>query len=125
MKNYTITVNGTVYDVTVEEGGAGSAPVRAAAPKAAPAAPAAAPAPAPAAPAGDAGSIEVSTSVPGKVFKIEASAGQAVKTGDPIIILEAMKMEIPVVAPEDGTVASINVSVGDAVESGDVLATLD
>ncbi len=114
MKNYTITVNGTVYDVTVEEGGAGSAPVRAAAPKAAPAAP-----------AGDAGSIEVSASVPGKVFKIEASAGQAVKTGDPIIILEAMKMEIPVVAPEDGTVASINVSVGDAVESGDVLATLD
>lgn len=125
MKNYTITVNGTVYDVTVEEGGAGSAPVRAAAPKAAPAAPAAAPAPAPAAPAGDAGSIEVSASVPGKVFKIEASPGQAVKTGDPIIILEAMKMEIPVVAPEDGTVASINVSVGDAVESGDVLATLD
>ena len=69
MKNYTITVNGTVYDVTVEEGGAGSAPVRAAAPKAAPAAPAAAPAPAPAAPAGDAGSIEVSASVPGKVSR--------------------------------------------------------
>ena len=125
MKNYTITVHGTVYDVTVEEGGAGSAPVRAAAPapKAAPAAPAA-PAPA-AAPAGDAGSIEVSASVPGKVFKVEASVGQAVKSGDPIIILEAMKMEIPVVAPEDGTVASIDVSVGDAVESGDVLATLN
>ncbi|MCI9658184.1 MAG: biotin/lipoyl-binding carrier protein [Lachnospiraceae bacterium] len=122
MKNYTITVNGTVYDVTVEEGGAGSAPVRAAAPapKAAPAAPAPA-----AAPAGDAGSIEVSASVPGKVFKVEASVGQAVKSGDPIIILEAMKMEIPVVAPEDGTVASIDVSVGDAVESGDVLATLN
>ncbi len=120
MKNYTITVNGTVYDVTVEEGGAGSAPVRAAAPKAAPAAPAAAPAP-----AGDAGSIEVSASVPGKVFKVEASVGQTVKSGDPIIILEAMKMEIPVVAPEDGTVASIDVSVGDAVESGDVLATLN
>ncbi len=125
MKNYTITVNGTVYDVTVEEGGAGSAPVRAAAPKAAPAAPApAAAAPAPA-PAGDAGSIEVSASVPGKVFKVEASVGQTVKSGDPIIILEAMKMEIPVVAPEDGTVASIDVSVGDAVESGDVLATLN
>ncbi|MCI8429463.1 MAG: biotin/lipoyl-binding carrier protein [Lachnospiraceae bacterium] len=125
MKNYTITVNGTVYDVTVEEGGAGSAPVRAAAPKAAPAA-APAPAPAPAAaPAGDAGSIEVSASVPGKVFKVEASVGQTVKSGDPIIILEAMKMEIPVVAPEDGTVASIEVSVGDAVESGDVLATLN
>lgn len=124
MKNYTITVNGTVYDVTVEEGGAGSAPVRTA-PKAAPkAAPAAAAAPAPAA-SGAAGSIEVKASVPGKVFKVEASVGQAVKAGDPIVVLEAMKMEIPVVAPEDGTVASINVSVGGAVESGDVLATLN
>ena len=124
MKNYTITVNGTVYEVSVEEGGAGSAPVRAAAPKAAPKAPAAA-APAAAAPAASAGSIEVTASVPGKVFKVEASAGQAVKAGDPIVILEAMKMEIPVVAPEDGTVAGINVSVGDAVESGDVLATMN
>ena len=121
MKNYTITVNGTVYEVSVEEGGAGSAPVRAAAPKAAPAAAA----PAAAAPAASAGSIEVTASVPGKVFKVEASAGQAVKAGDPIVILEAMKMEIPVVAPEDGTVAGINVSVGDAVESGDVLATMN
>ena len=123
MKNYTITVNGTVYEVSVEEGGAGSAPVRAAAPKAAPKAPAAAPAAA--APAASAGSIEVTASVPGKVFKVEASAGQAVKSGAPIVILEAMKMEIPVVAPEDGTVAGINVSVGDAVESGDVLATMN
>ena len=106
MKNYTITVNGTVYEVSVEEGGAGSAPAAAA-------------------PAASAGSIEVTASVPGKVFKVEASAGQAVKAGDPIVILEAMKMEIPVVAPEDGTVAGINVSVGDAVESGDVLATMN
>ena len=123
MKNYTITVNGTVYEVSVEEGGAGSAPVRAAAPKAAPkAAPAAA---APKVAAGAAGSVEVTASVPGKVFKIEANAGATVKAGDPIVILEAMKMEIPVVAPEDGTVASINVAVGDAVESGDVLATMN
>ncbi len=122
MKNYTITVNGTVYEVSVEEGGAGSAPVRAAAPKAAPKA---APAAAPAAPAAAAGSIEVTASVPGKVFKIEANAGASVKAGDPIVILEAMKMEIPVVAPEDGTVAGINVAVGDAVESGDVLATMN
>ena len=120
MKNYTITVNGTVYEVSVEEGGAGSAPVRAAAPKAAPKA-----APAPAAPAAAAGSVEVTASVPGKVFKIEANAGASVKAGDPIVILEAMKMEIPVVAPEDGTVAGINVAVGDAVESGDVLATMN
>ena len=123
MKNYTITVNGTVYEVSVEEGGAGSAPVRAAAPKAAPkAAPAAA---APKAAAGAAGSVEVTASVPGKVFKIEANTGATVKAGDPIVILEAMKMEIPVVAPEDGTVASINVAVGDAVESGDVLAPMN
>ena len=126
MKNYTITVNGTVYDVTVEEGGAGSAPVRAAAPKA-PVAPTPAPAPAEeAAPAGgDAGSIEVTASVPGKVFKIEASVGQSVKKGDAVVIIEAMKMEIPVVAPEDGTVASIDAAVGDPVEAGAVLATLN
>ena len=122
MKNYTITVNGTVYEVSVEEGGAGSAPVRAAAPKAAPKA---APAAAPKAAAGAAGSVEVTASVPGKVFKIEANTGATVKAGDPIVILEAMKMDIPVVAPEDGTVASINVAVGDAVESGDVLATMN
>ena len=122
MKNYTITVNGTVYEVSVEEGGAGSAPVRAAAPKAAPKA---APAAAPKAAAGAAGSVEVTASVPGKVFKIEANTGATVKAGDPIVNLEAMKMEIPVVAPEDGTVASINVAVGDAVESGDVLATMN
>ena len=122
MKNYTITVNGTVYEVSVEEGGAGSAPVRAAAPKAAPKA---APAAAPKAAAGAAGSVEVTASVPGKVFKIEANTGATVKAGDPIVILEAMKMEITVVAPEDGTVASINVAVGDAVESGDVLATMN
>ena len=121
MKNYTITVNGNVYDVTVEENGAGAAPVArpAAAPKAAPAAAPAAPK---AAPAGGAGSIEVKA---GKVFKIEANVGQAVKKGDAVVIIEAMKMEIPVVAPEDGTVASIDVAVGDAIDSGAVLATLN
>ena len=133
MKNYTITVNGNVYDVTVEENGAGAAPVArpAAAPKAAPAAapapkaaPAAAPAPK-AAPAGGAGSIEVKAGAAGKVFKIEANVGQAVKKGDAVVIIEAMKMEIPVVAPEDGTVASIDVAVGDAIDSGAVLATLN
>ncbi len=123
MKNYTITVNGNVYDVTVEENGAGAAPVArpAAAPKAAPAAPAAPKA----APAGGAGSIEVKAGAAGKVFKIEANVGQAVKKGDAVVIIEAMKMEIPVVAPEDGTVASIDVAVGDAIDSGAVLATLN
>lgn len=123
MKNYTITVNGNVYDVTVEENGAGAAPAArpAAAPKAAPAAPAAPKA----APAGGAGSIEVKAGAAGKVFKIEANVGQAVKKGDAVVIIEAMKMEIPVVAPEDGTVASIDVAVGDAIDSGAVLATLN
>lgn len=127
MKNYTITVNGNVYDVTVEENGAGAAPVArpAAAPKAAPAAPKAAPAAPKAAPAGGAGSIEVKAGAAGKVFKIEANVGQAVKKGDAVVIIEAMKMEIPVVAPEDGTVASIDVAVGDAIDSGAVLATLN
>ena len=127
MKNYTITVNGNVYNVTVEEGTtAGAAPTVSAA-KAAPAAPkAAAPAaPKAAAPAGAAGSVEVTASVPGKICKIEANVGAAVKAGDTVLVLEAMKMEIPVVAPQDGTVATINVAVGDAVESGDVLATMN
>ncbi len=121
MKNYTITVNGSVYDVTVEEKAAGAQP--AAAPAAAPiAVPKAAPAPKAAA---GAGSIEVKAGAAGKVFKIEANVGQSVKKGDPVVIIEAMKMEIPVVAPEDGTVASIDAAVGDAIEAGAVLATLN
>ena len=123
MKSYTITVNGNVYDVTVEENGNGAAPaapVRKAAPVAAPKA-------APAAPkaAGAAGGIKVTAGAAGKVFKIEANVGQKVAKGDAVVIIEAMKMEIPVVAPEDGTVASIDVAVGDAVEAGGVLATLN
>ena len=131
MKNYTITVNGNVYDVVVEEGASSVAPPvtpaaapapaapRAAAPAAAPA-----PAPAPAAPKA-AGSVKIEAGAAGKIFKLEASVGQAVKAGDPVVILEAMKMEIPVVAPQDGTVASIDVAVGDSVEAGAVLATMN
>ena len=110
MKSYTITVNGTAYEVTVEETGSVSAP--AAAPKVA-------------APAAGAGAVKVTASVPGKVLKIVASAGQAVKAGDNIVILESMKMEIPVVAPQDGTVASIDTSEGASVENGDTLATMN
>ena len=122
MKSYTITVNGTAYEVTVEEPGSVSAPTAApvAAPKAAPAA-----APKAAAPAAGAGAVKVSASVPGKVLKVVASVGQAVKAGDNIIILESMKMEIPVVAPQDGTVASIDTSEGASVENGDTLATMN
>lgn len=134
MKNYTITVNGNVYHVTVEEGTGTGAPAQAPMPAPAPAAAAPAPAPAPApaqnpAPAaplgGAAGAVEITASVPGKICKIEAKPGQAVKAGDSVVVLEAMKMEIPVVAPQDGTIASINVAAGDAVESGDVLATMN
>lgn len=125
MKNYTITVNGNVYDVVVEEGASTGVP--AAAPAAPKAAPKAAPAAAPKAPAagGAAGSIRVEAGAAGKVFAIEAKVGQAVKKGDAVVVVEAMKMEIPVVAPQDGTVASIDVTVGDAVEAGALLATLN
>lgn len=124
MKNYTITVNGNVYDVTVEEGASTGAPAAAKAPAAPKAAPKAAPAAAPKA-AGGAGSVKIEAGAAGKVFKIEKKVGDAVKKGDAVVVVEAMKMEIPVVAPQDGTVASIDVTVGDAVEAGAVLATLN
>ena len=122
MKNYTITVNGNVYDVTVEENGT-SAATAPAAPKRTAAAPAA-PAAKPAANAG-AGSIKIEAGAAGKVFKLEKNVGDAVKKGDTVLILEIMKMETPVVAPQDGVVASVDVVVGDAVESGALLATLN
>lgn len=126
MKNYTITVNGNVYDVTVEEGTSTGAPA-AAAPRAAAPAPKAAPAAAPkaAAPAGAAGSVSVVAPMPGKILGVKAAAGQAVKKGEVIVILEAMKMENEIVAPQDGTIASINVATGDSVEAGATLATLN
>jgi biotin carboxyl carrier protein len=121
MKNYTITVNGNVYDVTVEEGaGSGAAPVAAKAPAAvkAPAAPAKK------ASAG-AGAVKIEAGAAGKVLRIDANVGQAVKKGDTVVTIESMKMEIPMVAPADGTVASVDVAAGDAVEAGTVLATLN
>ena len=119
MKNYTITVNGKSYDVSVEEkGGSASAPV-AAAP--APAAPKAA------APAsnGTQGSLRIEAGAQGKVFKIAAAPGTKVKPGDPVVVLEVMKMETPVVAPKAGTVASIECKEGDPVDTGDLLATMN
>ncbi len=127
MKTYTITVNGTAYDVTVEETAGGAAPAPAA--KAAPAAPAPAAAPAQAAPAktagGAAGSVEINAPMPGKILDVKAQPGASVSRGDVVLILEAMKMENEVVAPQDGTIASINVNVGDMVEPGAVLATMN
>ena len=135
MKRFNIVVNGRAYDVQVDEmapGAPAPAPVPAAMPSAIPSpvpSPVgyAAPAPAPkaAAPAAGAGAVKVTASVPGKVLKIVASAGQAVKAGDSIVILESMKMEIPVVAPQDGTVASIDTTEGASVENGDTLATMN
>lgn len=122
MKNYTITVNGTPYNVTVEEGTSSAAPVASApAPAAAPA-PQAAPkaAPAPAA----AGSIKVDAPMPGNILDVKVSNGTAVKAGQVLVILEAMKMENEIVAPQDGTVASINVNKGDTVEAGQTIVTL-
>lgn len=121
MKNYVITVNGTSYEVSVEEVGESSAPVQTQAPvkMAAPKKAAAQPA------AGAQGAVKVNAPMPGKILNIKASEGAAVKKGEVLLILEAMKMENEIVAPEDGTVASINVAVGDAVEAGVVLATLN
>ena len=115
MRKYNVNVNGTAYEVTVEEiqgGAAAPAPV---------AAPAPAPAPAPAA----AGSGEpVSAPMPGTLLDVKVSAGQTVKSGDVLMILEAMKMENEIMAPKDGTVTSVSATKGASVQSGDVLCTI-
>lgn len=120
MKNLRITVNGTAYDVQVEELGAGAAPAVSAP------APAAAPAAAPkAAPAGGEGSVKVNAPMPGTVVSVAVTPGQAVKKGDVLLVLEAMKMENEINAPQDGTVASIHVAKGEAVDSGKLLVSMN
>ena len=120
MKNYRITVNGVSYEVSVEELGATAAPVSTpvAAPAAAPAAPKAAPAPV------AAGSVAVKAPMPGTINRINVKAGDAVKKGDVLAVLEAMKMENDICAPQDGTVAGVNVAQGAAVATDEVLVTL-
>ena len=130
MRKFMINVNGKSYEVDVEEiGGApAAAPVAPVAPAApAPAtAPAAAPAPAATpAPAGAQGGVTIAAPMPGTILRINAKVGDAVKAGQAVIVLEAMKMENEIVAPQDGTIASINVSQGDSVNNGDVLATMN
>lgn len=123
MKRFNVTVNGVTYDVVVEEvGGATAAPVAApTAPVAAPAAPAAAPAPKA---SGAQGAVKVTAPMPGTIMKVNVSVGAAVKKGDVLCVLEAMKMENDICAPEDGTVASVNVQKGVSVNTDEVLVTL-
>lgn len=135
---YTATLNGKQYEVELERIDAyepmpryGEAPAAAPAPVAAPAAPAPAPAPAAQAPAPApaaapaAGATTVEAPMPGKILNIKVSAGQAVKFGETVIVMEAMKMETEIVAPADGTVAQILVKAGDAVDTGAALVTLN
>ena len=133
MKRYTITVNGTAYDVTVDEAN-GAAPAAAPVQAAAPApAPASAPAPAAAAPApeakpaatGSEGAVKVDAPMPGTILDVKVSVGASVNSGAVICILEAMKMENEIVAPQAGTVSSVNVSKGDSVEAGQVIVTMN
>jgi len=129
MKRYQITVNGVAYDVTVEElGGAPVAAPAAPAPVAAAPAPVAA-APAPAAPApapaaAPAGGTPVNSPMPGTILRVNVKAGDTVKNGDVLMVLEAMKMENDICAPCDGTVAAVAVSQGAAVATDELLVTL-
>ena len=122
MKEYTITVNGVAYDVTVDEKGNGGT---SAAPAAAPVAKAAAPAatPAPAQKASQAGNIPVTAPMPGKISAIKQESG-SVTRGSVILVLEAMKMQNDIPAPQDGTLTEVRVAVGDNVKTGDVLAVI-
>lgn len=125
MKRFLIRINGKTYDAEVEVVGiSASAPV--AAPAAAPAvAPAAAPAaPAPAAAPAAGGPANVTSPLPGTVLRLCKNTGDSVAAGEVVMIVESMKMENEVVAPEAGRIASIAVAAGSAINTGDLLFTL-
>lgn len=141
MKKYNVTVNGTTYEVVVEEtGSAAAAPAAVSAPAPAPAAPspaaapaatptpaAAAPAPAPApaaAPAGSQGSVKVTAPMPGTILKMNVNVGDTVEPNGLVCILEAMKMENEIFSEQGGKVISVNAPAGTSVQSGDVIVTL-
>ena len=113
MKNYRVNVNGTVYEVSVEEIGVSEVK----------AAPAAAPAAKPAAPAG--AGEKITAPMPGNILSVNVSAGQEVKKGDVLMVLEAMKMENEIMAPKAGKVTSVAVSKGSTVATGDLLCTVE
>ena len=125
---YRVTVDGTAFDVEVEDLGAPATPV-ASVPVSAPIAATApaAPAPAAAAPASKpvpAGGVTITSPMPGKILKVAVSAGQSVKNGEVVVLLEAMKMENEIFAEADGKVTDVRVRTGDAVNSGDVLVVI-
>lgn len=128
MKNLRITVNGKVYEVTVEEVAAGTAPAATVAAPAAAPAPVAAKAPAtPVAAAPAAANVagtKVTCPMPGNVLDVKVSVGQKVKKGDTVLVLEAMKMENDIPAPCDGTVVALSVQKGATPQAGDTLAVI-
>ena len=115
MKKYRVTVNGTAYEIELEEL-TGAAP--------APAAATAAPAPAPAPAAAPAGGEQVTSPMPGTILSINVAAGDTVKRGQVLMVLEAMKMENEIMCPCDGKIASVNTSKGASVEYGTLLCVI-
>ena len=113
MKKYRVTVNGTAYEIELEEL---TGAVPAAAPAAAPAAPAPAPAPA--------GGEQITSPMPGNILAVNVAAGDAVKRGQVLMVLEAMKMENEIMCPRDGKVVSVNTSKGASVETGTLLCVI-
>ena len=142
MRKFIINVNGSSYEVEVEEvfgaspaityaapAAAASAPAPAAAPAAstpapAPAAKAPAAAPAPSAPAADVQGTKIPSPMPGTILDVRVSKGDSVKKGDVMLILEAMKMENEIIAPQDGTIAAVNVNKGDSINANQVMIVI-
>lgn len=125
MKRFLIKINGKTYDAEVEVvGTSASAPVAAPAPAAAPHAAAPAPAAAPATAPAAGGPANVTSPLPGTVLRLCKNTGDAVAAGEVVMIVESMKMENEVVAPEGGRIASIAVAAGSAINTGDLLFTL-
>jgi len=114
MKKYKVNVNGTAYEVEIEDI-TGAAPV---------AAPAAAPVAAPAPAAAPAGGEPITSPMPGNILAVNVAAGDTVKKGQVLMILEAMKMENEIMCPRDGKVVSVAVNKGATVESGTLLCTI-